>query len=138
MHAVFASSRPRRPLIWIALFAWLAQLCLPAAHAAVMGRHDAGLSGWCGNLTPALAAKIAALPDEIRDIIAPGADGHAAMQADCLLLCAGTVGVALPSDTAVAAAHPTFAIEAPASLAEANPQPLPTPRPPPRGPPLSR
>ena len=125
-----------RRLIWIALFAWLAQLCLPSAHAAVMARHDAGLSGWCGSFSPAMAAKVAALPDEIRDIIAPGADDHAAMQAKCLLLCAGSLGVAMPADGIVAASMPTFAVETPVAIADAKPQSLPTLRPPPRGPPL--
>lgn len=136
MHAVFPVSRPR-PLIWIALFAWLAQLCLPAAHAAVMARHDAGVSGWCGSFSPAMAAKVAALPDEIRQIIAPGADDHAAMQTECLLACAGTIGVALPADGTLAAPMPAFAVETPVAIASANLRPLPTPRPPPRGPPLS-
>jgi hypothetical protein len=136
MPAVFPLRRSR-PLIWIALLAWLAQLCLPAAHAAVMARHDGGLSGWCGNFSPAMAAKVAALPDEIRDIIAPGADEHAAMQAECLLACAGTLGVAMPPDGAPAASMPAFAVEAPVAITDANPRPLPSPRPPPRGPPLN-
>lgn len=126
-----------RPLIWIALFAWLAQLCLPSAHAAVMTRHDAAVSGWCGSFSPAIAAKVAALPEEIRDIIAPGSDQHAAMQAECLLLCAGSVGIAMPAPTPLSASMPAYAVEAPLSIAHANPQPLATPRPPPRGPPLT-
>ena len=136
MPAVFPLLRTRR-LIWIALIAWLAQMCLPSAHAAVMARHDAGLSGWCGSFSPAMAAKVAALPDEIRDIIAPGADDHAAMQAECLLLCAGSLAGAMPADAIVAVSMPAFAVETPVAIADANPQPLPTPRPPPRGPPLS-
>jgi hypothetical protein len=133
---VFPLRRPR-PLIWIALFAWLAQLCLPAAHAAVMARHDAGVSGWCGGFSPAMAAKVAALPDEIRDIIAPGADEHAAMQAQCLLSCAGGLGLAMPADAA-SASMPAFALQAPLALADPHPRSLPAPRPLPRGPPNSR
>lgn len=127
-----------RPLIWIALFAWLAQLCLPSAHAAVMARHDGGLSGWCGNYSPAMAAKVAALPDEIRNIIAPGADQHDAGKAGCQLLCAGSAGTAMPPDANGASSMPAFAIEIPLARTVSNPQPLPTPRPPPRGPPLTR
>nr|ALV86645.1 hypothetical protein [uncultured bacterium 50] len=137
MQPVFPVSRSR-PLIWIALFAWLAQLCLPGAHAAVMARHDGGLSGWCGNFSPAMAAKVAALPDEIRNIIAPGADQHAAAEAGCQLLCAGSAGTAMPADGNPASSMPAFAIEIPIARADSNPQPLPTLRPPPRGPPLTR
>ena len=127
-----------RPLIWIALFAWLAQLCLPSAHAAVMARHDGGRSGWCGGFSPAMAAKVAALPDEVRDIIAPGADEHAAVQAECLLLCAGGVGVAMPADGAAPTPMPAFVVETPVANADPNPRPHPAPRPPPRGPPSTR
>ncbi|MGH6784334.1 MAG: hypothetical protein ACREBP_06875 [Sphingomicrobium sp.] len=137
MHAMFPLLRSR-PLIWIALFAWLAQLCMPSAHAAVMARHDGGLSGWCGNFSPAMAAKFAALPDEIRDIIAPGADDHATAKADCRLLCGGTAGIALPADAGGTSSIPAFAIESPTTIADANPRRQPTLRPPPRGPPLTR
>lgn len=137
MDAVFPLRRPR-PLIWIAFFAWFAQLCLPAAHAAVMARHDAGLPGWCGSFSPAMAAKVAALPADIRDIIAPGADAHAsAMQAECLLLCAGTMGAVLPAAAWPAATPTALAVERVVAVAEADPRPLPSLRPPPRGPPPS-
>ena len=137
MRRVFPLRRSR-PLIWIALFAWLAQLCLPSAHAAVMGGHAAGLSGWCGGYSPAMAAKVAALPDEIRDIVAPHADAQAAMQAGCLLLCAGTAAVALPADGA--AISPSFDLGAAPALARLDrfASSRPTRRPPPTGPPLAR
>ena len=135
MHAVFPLRRPR-PLIWIALFAWFAQLCLPAAHAAVMARHDAALPGWCGSFSPAMAARIAALPIEVRDIIAPGADEHAsAMQAECLLLCAGAMGAVLPAAASPAATLTASAVERAVAIVDTDPRALPSLRPPPRGPP---
>lgn len=137
MPAVFALRRPR-PLIWIALFAWFAQLCLPAVHAAVMARHDAGIPGWCGSFSPAMAAKVAALPAEIRDIIAPGTDAHSeAMQAECLLLCAGTIGATLPSEASAAAAPRTPSVEPAAAIVDAGARTQPALRPPTRGPPAT-
>jgi hypothetical protein len=127
-----------RPLIWIALFAWLAQLALPSAHAAAMARHDAGISGWCGKFSPAMAAKVATLPDEIRDIIAPGADEHAAMQAECLLLCAGTLGAAMPAGAVATVPTSVFVTEAPLALADPHRDSRSALRPPPRGPPTTR
>jgi hypothetical protein len=103
-----------------------------------MARHDAAVSGWCGNISPAMAAKVAALPEEIRDIIAPGNEEHASMQAECLLLCASAGGIAMSAGTSVSASIPTSAVEPPIAFAAANLQPLPAPRPPPRGPPPIR
>lgn len=135
MHAVFPLRRPR-PLIWIALFAWFAQLCLPAAHAAVMARHDAGVPGWCGSFSPAMAAKVTALPAEIRDIIAPGADEHAdAMQAECFLLCGGTIGTTLPNNASPTAALTNRSIEPVVAIVDADVRTLSALRPPTRGPP---
>lgn len=77
----------RRPLLWIALIAWFAQLCLPAAHAAAMAQQEAGIAVWCGVATPGLQAELAKLDHEIRTILDPGspqADSHD----DCAAYCA--------------------------------------------------
>lgn len=79
----------------LALLAWLAQLCLPAAHAAVMTQQDAGgVATWCGVRSAAMSEKLAQLPDEIRQILdqdGAQADPHP----DCMQFCAGSAGTGL-------------------------------------------
>ncbi len=84
-----------RPLIWIALIAWLAQLCLPVAHASVMAQQEAGLATWCGEFSPAMTQKLAALPDDVREILQKGS-AQSGQHQDCAQLCANAVGGAIP------------------------------------------
>lgn len=81
----------RRPLIWIALFAWFAQLCVPTAHAALMASPDAGIAAWCGDNATGLRAQIARLDPELREILDPHAT-QAQAHADCALFCASGHG----------------------------------------------
>lgn len=123
-----------RPLIWIALFAWFAQLCLPTAHAAVMAQQDAGMAAWCGVDSPALQAKLAQLPDEVRKILEKGS-AQAEQHMECVSFCASAGGASLPP------VSPTVALRA-AGLESVVAFPIPAPRgsiivsPPVRGPPL--
>lgn len=123
-----------RPLIWIALFAWFAQLCLPTAHAAVMAQQDAGMAAWCGVESPALRAKLAALPDEVREILEKGS-AQSDQHAECLSVCANAGGASLPpmSPTAELRAAGLEAVVEPAIAAPRDSQ---TVSPPVRGPPL--
>lgn len=123
----------RRPLIWIALFAWLAQLCLPAAHAAVMAGQDAGLAVWCGKNAPVLQAQLANLPDEVREILQKGS-AQAEQHADCLSFCAQLGDAERPATPASAALH---AAGLEPALRDVLPAPRagPSPTPPVRGPP---
>lgn len=91
---MFPQLRSRR-LIWIALIAWLAQLCLPVAHAAVMAQPRAGLATWCGEFSPAMTRKLAALPLEVREILQQGSAQSGAHQ-DCSQLCANAASGAVP------------------------------------------
>ena len=91
---MFPQFRSRR-LIWIALIAWLAQLCLPVAHAAVMAQPEAGLATWCGEFSPAMTQKLAALPLEVREILQKGS-AQAGQHQDCAQLCANAAAGALP------------------------------------------
>lgn len=90
---MFALAR-HRPLVWIALFAWFAQLCLPAAHAAVMAAQDTGITAWCGKDTPGLRAQLAQLDDELRQILDPRGT-QAQTHGDCALFCASAHGADL-------------------------------------------
>lgn len=78
---MFPSHRSR-PLIWLALFAWLAQLSLPIAHAQFAGSRNCGETA-----NGTLRAKFAALPAELRDILDPAA-GRLDSHASCVQLCA--------------------------------------------------
>jgi len=90
----------------LVLVAWLAQLCLPVAHAASMAAPShAPAAAWCGDPANAQEA-VALLPAEIRAAL--GLDeadvGHLA---HCAQLCAiGTTPVPLP---ALAKADPPLA-----------------------------
>lgn len=123
-----------RPLIWLALFAWLAQLCLPAAHAAAMAGQHAGIATWCGDFSPAMAQKLAQLPDEVREILAKGAAHDSAPQ-DCIQFCASAAPGHAP------APQPGFAlltaeVEAPFTASESRAVRTVRLAPPARGPPL--
>lgn len=124
-----------RPLIWIALFAWIAQLCLPTAHAAVMAQQDAGMAAWCGVESPALQAKLAALPDEVREILEKG-NAQAEQHAECLSLCANAGGASLPPVSPSVALR-AAGLESRVAPAVPAPRQAPTLAPPVRGLPLN-
>jgi hypothetical protein len=132
---VFPALRSR-PLILLALLAWLAQLCLPAAHASVMAAQDTGLAAWCGERSPALAARIAALPDEVREILERGAAHDAGAHPDCLQFCAGMGGAAPPPAMHLAALH-AARTPAPWDFAVATDASIGRRMPPARGPPAT-
>lgn len=82
----------RHPLfLWLALIAWAAQLCVPAAHAAVMAQADAGMATWCGARSAGMAEKLALLPEEIREILEQGSV-QAEQHQDCMQFCASAAG----------------------------------------------
>lgn len=121
--------------ILIAVVAWLAQLCLPAAHAASMAAAGAGAATWCGkSLSPALQAQIAALPPEIRHILEEGAS-KGERTSECAQLCVTSGGLAPPVSLS-----PTVALRA-AGIEAVAAGPTPSQRPalgaplPARGPP---
>lgn len=127
------SSTHHRLRICLVLLAWLAQLCLPVAHAAMMADKPVQLSSWCGD--PAqVRAFIATLPAELRVEVQP--DGaHVHDLSPCATLCALAVTPLLP------ALAPTVDWNA----AEPGPIPLyrwdlvvhkPARRPPSQGPPI--
>lgn len=88
------SSRLPSFRVLLALLAWCAQLCLPMAHAAVMAGQNEG-PAWCGpSAATGLQAKLAALPDEVRGIVAPEAVPDT-VQDGCVLLCTAASGPAL-------------------------------------------
>ncbi|MGQ0699496.1 MAG: hypothetical protein ACT4PZ_14775 [Panacagrimonas sp.] len=123
-----------RPLIWLALFAWLAQLCLPVAHAAAMAKQDAGLATWCGPLSPGMARQLAQLPDEVRDILEKGT-AQADHQQDCVQLCANASGTGLPAPSVTVALRAAGLEAAPAApMLRAHQSFASSPQP--RGPPL--
>lgn len=132
-YGVFPLLRSR-PLIWIALFAWFAQLCLPIAHAAVMAQQDAGMAAWCGVASPALKAKLATLPDEVREILEKGS-AQAEQHAECLSFCANGGGANLPP-VATTVALRAAGLEVPPALAIPAAREGRTLSPPVRGPPL--
>lgn len=122
-----------RLLLAFALFAWLAQVCLPVAHAAVMAEQNAGLATWCGPLSPGMSAKLAQLPTEVREILQKGS-AQAEQHQDCMQFCAGAATDALHR------VNPTILLRA-AGLEPAAPPALENahrpvwPKPPARGPP---
>lgn len=77
--------------LWLALIAWAAQLCLPAAHAAVMAQTDAGMAAWCGARSASMAEQLAQLPEEIREILEKGSV-QAEQHQDCVQFCANAAG----------------------------------------------
>ncbi|MGQ0503327.1 MAG: hypothetical protein ACT4P0_12110 [Panacagrimonas sp.] len=87
-------------LFWLAVFAWLAQAGMPAAHAAAMGRQEAGLATWCGVRSPAMAGKLAQLPDEVREILEKGM-AQASQHQDCAQSCASAGPGLLPQAATV-------------------------------------
>lgn len=130
---MFPQLRSRR-LIWIALLAWLAQLCLPLAHAAAMAQPEAGLATWCGGFSPAMTQKLATLPIEVREILQKGSS-HSAHHQDCVQFCGGaTTGG--PAYVSPMLALRAAGLEAPAAVMGETPGRQPAPNPPARGPPL--
>lgn len=124
----------RHPLrLGLVLLAWLAQLLLPLAHAA-MPVAPAAASGWCGNPAQAQAV-LAELPPELR----PAADpvGASAQHLDvCAKLCAVAATPPLATVPAPTLALRTARLE---PAAPAAPEPAgrePAPRPPSQAPPL--
>lgn len=123
----------------LALLAWLAQLCLPVAHATSMAAAGPDAMMWCGtSSSPTLSAKLTALPDEIRRILDPGADAGAVPAdhlVECAQFCAGNAGPSLPQPVPVTVALRAAGLEAPT----ADPVPVRAAShgapPPPRGPP---
>ncbi|MGQ0619562.1 MAG: hypothetical protein ACT4QA_06535 [Panacagrimonas sp.] len=120
----------------LALLGWLAQLCLPLAHASVMAERGLGLPGWCGVGSPALDAKLSELPSEIRDILGDRFSQGDHASDNCAKLCVAPVGTAPPP-----ASSPTLALRV-AGL-ESSPVEAPPPArsghrltPPVRGPPV--
>jgi hypothetical protein len=94
--------------VCLVLLAWLAQLCLPLAHAAMMGAPQSQMADWCGDpfRAPAFKAYLAELPAELRQgMDEPGASAHA-LDA-CAKLCA-----AATTPPPVAAVAATVALRA--------------------------
>jgi hypothetical protein len=79
----------------LAIIAWLAQLLLPMAHAATMANPQLGASAWCGPTSPALQAKLADLPEDIRRILFKATPQSAHVQ-DCMQCCVSSGGVTAP------------------------------------------
>ncbi|MGB0956621.1 MAG: hypothetical protein ACPGZP_11580 [Panacagrimonas sp.] len=74
------------------MLAWLAQVLLVPAHAALMASSNGGALAWCSpgdasGLSSALSAKLAALPDDIWQALQPSAQANDAA-ASCALACA--------------------------------------------------
>lgn len=121
--------------IFVALVAWLAQLCLPMAHAASMAATGLGTAAWCGANSPALRAQLAQLPSEIRQILEDSTSltDHAD---DCAQCCASANGVAVPKAGGITIALRAAGLE-PSAFAPVPSHPLPSAAPPPaRGPPV--
>ena len=119
----------------LAVTAWLAQLCVPVVHAASMAASDAGAAAWCGQTSPAMRAKLAQLPAEVRQILEDGA-AHAGQVEACKQLCAASttpiVDATVPMPVALRLAGLDI-LPRPATPAVVPPRDS---RPPPRGPPL--
>jgi len=119
-------------LAWIG---WLAQLCLPMAHAAVMADGGGRAGVWCGKGSPVLRAKLAELPADIREIL-KGSLGHDEHASDaCAELCGTPQGQGAPLPSSSVAAHAAIAdVPIDAGLGNAVLAPR-LNRPPVRGPP---
>lgn len=128
------SRRVRQQLtLALVVFGWLAQLCLPVAHAAAMATSKAGVATWCGAGSPALEAKLAELPESIREILERGA-AQADQHDSCAQLCATVAGgspLAAAAGIELDAASLEVAVAKPQQLS-LRPQGAP---PPARGPP---
>lgn len=89
-------------LAWIG---WLAQFCLPMAHAAVMADGGGRAGVWCGKGSPAFRAKLAELPSDIREIL-KGSLGHDEHASDaCAELCGTPQGQAAPLPSSWVTTH---------------------------------
>lgn len=87
------SRRFHRLQLLLAVLAWLAQLWLPVAHAA-MARGADGTGSWCGS-SPAYAAQLAQLPAEIRLLLDQQAPHNPSAQ-DCTHCGVPSTAAALP------------------------------------------
>ncbi len=114
----------------LALLAWLAQLCLPIAHAAMMATPPAAMAGWCGDSARFLAL-VAEQPAEFADALDLEEPGKASPQqlADCAKLCATAATPALLPAMAptvalrAAGLEPATALAAPPATREQSPTP---------------
>ena len=86
---------PRHWLTVLALVAWLANLCLPVAHAAVMAQHGGGGLAWCGPNSDALSAKLSLLPAEVRTAIQKQNEAQN-QSIKCPHFCASATATGLP------------------------------------------
>ncbi len=128
------TARPDSLRVLIALVAWLAQLCLPVAHAASMAGSGLGAVAWCGKDAPALQAKLAELPSEIRQILERGGVKSEHVE-NCSTLCAATGAPALPEPVVITVALRAAGIETPRAEPRASLQRAVGAPPPARGPP---
>lgn len=129
------NSRTSRLRVILVLVAWIAQLCLPAAHAAMMAGAQPGDAAWCGaGVSAALQDKLSALPSEVRRILDPERTQMSSVD-DCELLCAASAAPAVPEPVAVSVALRAAGLEpAPAQVVWAPAHARGAP-PPVRGPP---
>lgn len=121
-------------LTWtLALMAWLAQLCLPVAHATMVGGQPGAMAAWCGSASNAAEAN-ASLPPEIRDALAKESVGMDQL-AQCAKACTAAATPAPWPTVAVASLPPVEG----ARWSPAADRPTPSPRhalkPPSQGPP---
>lgn len=119
----------------LALMGWLAQFCVPLAHATAMAERGLGVAGWCGQGSPALEARLAELPLEIREILKDSLSHGEHLSQTCADLCVTPSPGALPVPATTVALR-AAGIEPPAVDRPALPRLAPAPRTPPvRGPP---
>lgn len=128
------SSRPNSLRVMLALVAWFAQLCLPGAHAATMASSNAGALAWCGQGSPALRAKLAELPADIRHILQDGASQTEHVD-DCIQLCAASGGLGIVEPLAVTVSLRLAGIEIRPAVSASAPLHSHGAPPPARGPP---
>lgn len=128
------SLRNRQLAIALALFAWVAQLFVPLAHAGAMTRQ--GLATWCGLNAPDQSQMYAGFAQEIRDLLVAAEQKAKAQAPDCAQICSAAGSVGLPVQVAVGV--PRFADRdvRPAAFTSAPPS-LRVVSPPVRGPPLN-
>ncbi|MGQ0502460.1 MAG: hypothetical protein ACT4P0_07620 [Panacagrimonas sp.] len=124
----------RRLTLLIAIFGWLAQLCLPMAHATLMADGNTGLSAWCGAGSPAMKARLAALPPDVREILQKDVGGS---DPSCVQLCSAAAGGGLPPIGATVALR-AAGVEIVPVAAVVPPQRSHAGPPPARGPPALR
>lgn len=124
----------RRLTLALALFGWLAQMCLPVAHAAVMAEARTGGDAWCGPSSPALQAELAKLPQDIREILGKGTPQSSA-HLDCMQFCASSGGMAMTPEPVTVVLRAAGLEEVPTSVTPPARRALAAP-PPARGPPL--